>query len=285
MLKKVVIPLNLRETIDRVVEMCGLTQSLGAEKAVLVHIGSNRGRAGKQNQKRLDTYAAELTSIGLEVETAVRSGSVQTEIENTAAETGTDFIGLPFKKKNFLTRAILGSTVKDIIRMSDLPVFVYKKPGFRQRNDEVFRVLYATSLQGRDEIIISYVRNENFKIDEMVFLHVGRRAPDPFVEKERLDSVEKALQEIGEQCGLQGKEKTYEEVLGSPRREIVKAARRFTADLVLLGKADTTGGGEPVLGSTAEEVSYNASCSVLIIPKKIDVITGGGRSKTKEQSV
>jgi nucleotide-binding universal stress UspA family protein len=62
-------------------------------------------------------------------------------------------------------------------------------------------------------------------------------------------------------------------VLGTPRRQIVKAARRIPADLVLLGKADSVMGFAPVLGSTAEEVSYNVGCSVLIIPRDVNTST------------
>lgn len=268
MLNKVLIPLNLKETVDKVTDMCLFVKSFGVETAVLFHAGSNRGRAGKQNKKRLERYAEEIQPIGIETKEVIRPGSIQDGIEVTAVEEDADFIGLPFKKKNFLSRAILGSTIKDVIRLSDIPVFVYKKPGFRQRNDERFRVLYATSLQGRDEALISHIRHENFHVDEIVFMHVGRRAPDPVVEKERRDSVETSLRELGEKYGVQQDGKSYIEMLGSPRREIVKASRRIPADLILIGKADTGTTSEPVLGSTAEEVSYNAPCSVLIVPKK-----------------
>ncbi len=270
MLTKALVPLNFRESVQKVTDMCQFIRSLGTERVVLLHVGTERGRAGKNNRNRLLEYAGEIQPLGLYTDTVVRAGSVQEQIENCADEFDADFISIPFKKKSWLSRVILGSNVKDVIRLSDKPIFVYKVPGFRQRNDEVFRVLYATSLQGRDDIIISYIRKESFQLDEITFIYVGRRAPDPFVEKQRRDTVEKSLHELGEKCGLGRDESSYIQVIGSPRKEIVKEARRLPADLVLMGKADTGSSSEPVLGSTAEEVSYNAPCSVLLVPKNVD---------------
>jgi len=270
MLKKVLIPVNLREAEDRIIRLSMFLSALGTEEAVFLHAGSDRGRAGRQKRKVLEELAQKVEEAsGVIGEGLVQPGSVQMEIVRAAYEKKVDFICFAFKKKNWLKRTILGSTVKDVIRQSTIPVFVYKDPKRRQQKDEVFRVLYPSSLQWGDDIILSYVRENTFKAGEVYFLHVGKRAPDPVTEEQRITRIREQLKELREQCGLEENEETTITEIGSPRRKIVGAAKRYTADLLLLGKADSANIKEPVLGSTAEEVSYKAPCSVLIIPRDI----------------
>jgi nucleotide-binding universal stress UspA family protein len=273
MLKRVLLPLNLHESKERVDNVCEFLKTLGTEEIVMLHVGSSSGGAGRHNSKKLSSAAARVEKLGFRTETAVRPGSVQMEIVYAAAEFEADYIAFSFRRKNWLKRAILGSNIKDVIRQSDIPVFVYKEKSRRAVEDEPYRVLYATSLQWKEDIIVSYIRNKEFKPDEVDFLYVGKRAPDPVVEQQRRDRIAEQMEELRKQCGLSESEARHIEVLGSPRRQIVKVAKRLPADVILLGKADTISGIGPVLGSTAEEVSYNATCSVLIIPRDLSPAT------------
>ena len=272
MLKKVLIPLHLHESKERLSEMAAFLKTLGTDEAVLLHVGANTRSAGEHHRRRLERAAEWLVAAGFSVDTTVRPGSVQMEIVHAAEEHEADYISFAFRRKNWLKRAILGSTVKDVIRQADIPVFVHKQSSRKAQSDKLYRVLYPTSLQWSNDIIIDYIRNKEFQPDEVIFLYVGKRAPDPVVEQKRRDQVEVRLEETRKQSGVAESESRQIAVLGSPRRQIVKIARRLPADVVLLGKADSTSGMGPVLGSTAEEVSYNAPCSVLIIPRDL----GGG---------
>ncbi|MFW5711973.1 MAG: universal stress protein [Spirochaetota bacterium] len=270
MLEKVLIPLHLHESKERLSEMAEFLKTLGTEQTVLLHVGAATRRAGEQHRRRLAQAAEWLEEFGYSVETALRPGSVQMEIVHCAEEYEVDYISFAFRRKSWLKRAILGSTVKDVIRQADVPVFVHKQASRKAERDELYRVLYPTSLQWSNDIIIDYIRNKSFRPDEVVFLYVGKRAPDPLVEQQRRDEVKARLEATRKQSGVAESESRQISVLGSPRRQIVKIARRLPADVVLLGKADTTSGMGPVLGSTAEEVSYNAPCSVLIIPRDLE---------------
>ena len=278
MLKRVLMPLNFHESKERIDNVCEFIKTLGTEEIVLLHVGSSSGGTGRHNKQKLDSVAERVGKLGFATETAIRPGSVQLEVVHAAAEFETDYIGFSFRRKNWLKRAILGSNIKDVIRQSEIPVFVYKERSRRATEDKPYRVLYATSLQWKEDIIVSYIRNKEFKPDEVVFLYVGKRAPDPVVEQQRRDRVAEQMEELRERCGLSESEARHIEVLGSPRRQIVKVAKRLAADVIFLGKADTVSGIGPVLGSTAEEVSYNAACSVLIIPRDISPVSRGGVS-------
>lgn len=267
MLRKALVPVSFHEHPDKLIAMGSLLRALGTTDAVLLHVG-------RPNSRRMEALTSELAEAGLHVEGASRSGSTQMRIVEAAEELSADFIAFAFKKKSILRRAIMGSTIKDVIRQSDLPVFVFKEPPAWQSSDDIFRVMYATSLQWGDDIILSYIRDRRFQAEEMVLLHVGRRAPDPVVEGRRREEVERKLRELRANCGLGESDSRQISVLGTARRQIVRVARRLGVDLVLLGKADSVIGLAPVLGSTTEEVSYNVGCSVLIIPRDVEGTKG-----------
>lgn len=277
MLRRVLIPVSFHEKAEKFSRMCTFLKSLGTEEVVLLHVGPATKGPGRQNRRRLEELAGRVGEQGFQVQTELRPGSVQMVTVRSAEELNCDYIAFSFRKKSILRRAIMGSTVKDVIRQSDLPVFVYKERPLWWSSDEKFRAMYATSLQWGDDIILSYIRDKRFTADEIVFLHVGRRAPDPTVEGRRREQVEAQLWELRRNCGLGEEDSDHISVLGSARRQIVRYARKIPADLVLVGKADSVGGLAPVLGSTTEEVSYNLGCSVLIIPRDLDEAQGGGR--------
>jgi universal stress protein A len=52
---------------------------------------------------------------------------------------------------------------------------------------------------------------------------------------------------------------------GNPYEEIVKAAKQFGVDLIIIGSHGYTGWGRLVLGSTAERVMQYAPCPVLVV--------------------
>lgn len=267
MLKRVLIPVNFHERYERIDAMCEGVARLGVQDVVLLHVGSSAHGHEANNRHRMGRIAARVERAGLKTETVVRTGSVQMGIVYTAEERGADFIAFAFKRKSVLRRAIMGSTVKDVIRQADIPVYVHKEtPRFRG-DDETFRVLYATSLQWSEDIILSYIRDKRFSADEVVLLHVGKRAPDPIVEGKRQERVEAQLRQLRFDCGRTDEDSQQLSVLGTARKQIVRVASRVEADLVLVGKADGPNGATPVLGSTAEEVSYNVGSSVLIIPR------------------
>ena len=270
MLQTALIPLYFNEATEVVADMCRYLTNFGTEKVFLLHVGSDRGRAGSQNHKRLSVYARAIEEIGLETQLLLKSGSIQIETIKAAEMEEVDYISIPFKKRSWLTYAILGSHVKDVIRQADIPVFVYKLPQPRETADDQFRVLFAASLRGGggDDHLVPYIKTNDFHADQVVFLHTRNRAPDPVVENERQEEVQKELESIRIACGLTEETGVCLSVLGSPRKQIVKVSKKLPANLVLLGKSDAVRSSEPVLGSTAEEVSYNAPCSVLIVPKK-----------------
>lgn len=295
MLKSALVPLTLRERPERVEALFEFLKGMRVQSVVLFHVQGERAR--HRVERSLMALADSAEVMGLKTSIGTRSGPVASTVIEAAMSQRVDMIALPFARKNWLQRALLGSVTKDLIRTSPLPVFVHKEwPKERsgeRSEDGVFRILYATSLKPSDDKILPYVRRSELANGEVILLHVGRRAPDPEAEERRHNESIASLNGLAMRCGLTAENVRIESVIGRPKRRIVRYGRMEEADLIIIGKADTrvdgngsTGNGtagtqdartaqlrqdsdatpEPVLGSTAGEVSYNAWSSVLVVP-------------------
>ncbi|HDQ13334.1 MAG TPA: universal stress protein [Sediminispirochaeta sp.] len=261
MLRKILIPLKLKESFNKISDLADFLTKMGAQDVVLLHIGRSAGVKGRRNRVLLERYGGSLKEYSFRVRTSLRSGSVRREILKAAAEKECDSICLSFKKKNWVEQAIMGSVVKDTIRLSELPVCVYKKGS--EKRDEGMRVLYASSFSAVDSQLLALLAPMR---TELILLHVGRRAPDPRAEEERNQKVRRSFELLAQSLPDTTTVLDRFSLVGQAERKIIRTARKKGVDLILMGKADSRARSGPILGSTAEMVSYNAPCSVLIIP-------------------
>ena len=264
MFDTVLVPLTLHEKQEEISKLFAVLVRMNVRSVILFHVKGDRSR--EKVERSLRQYGESAVPDGLEYTAETHPGPVSGTIVDAALNDKADGIAIPFARKGWLQRALLGSVTKDVIRSSPLPVFVHKPWPNRDEVPPTFRVLYATSLSPSDASIISFLQSANVVPDEVVLLHVGRRAPDPTAEAGRHNDVVAGLNGLSMRTGLPGDNVTIESVIGRPKRQIVRRSRLLEADLVVIGKSDTTAGLEQVLGSTAEEVSYNAWSSVLVVP-------------------
>lgn len=102
--------------------------------------------------------------------------------------------------------------------------------------------------------------------DHLLILHAGQRAPDPETEKARKVRVMEKLGNLKNSCIGSFSEIEVFSCVGKARKEIVRFAKKHGTDLIVIGKNDSASSYSPILGSSAEAVSQNRYCSVLIIP-------------------
>jgi len=217
--------------------------------------------------------ASEETSVAVSaerlpaLETHVTTGAPATAIVRSPRECGASFICIPWKRKSWLQRTLIGSTTKDVVRMADVPVLVLK--GYRralssQETTEA-RVVYATDFHEVDAVVLPFFSEGGLAVSELHILHVGERAPDPIAEQNRIATVIAGLNRLAREAVVPKVERiTWS---GNPKRAIPRYGRLVNADLVIVGKADTAGGVGAILGSTAEAVAYAHRISVLVVPR------------------
>ncbi len=259
----VLLPVSFRERDTKLKEMIAFLAHLGTNRVVLLHVSA--GVVTAATEAKLQELAAKLADAGgPRIDSRARSGSPAFEITTIAGEEAVDFIYIPWKRKSWIQRTLVGSTTRDVIRLSELPVLVSKhtRSGGAGRR---FRVLYPTSFSDTDRYVVPYLATRGLAADELILLTVRDRAPDPTADnrehRARVANLERLAHEVQENY----KAVTELELIGNPRRDIPRVARRRDVDFLILGKSDRTDALAAMMGSVAEEVANSAPCSVFIV--------------------
>lgn len=267
MFETALFPLNFNETESRIEEMLAFLGHFGTRHVYLLHVVEFGVAAAGRAERHLRRIEKTVREKGLEPRVLVRNGSAANEIVRAAEEEEADYICFTWKRKSWIQRSILGSTTKDVIRLSDKPVFVQKR-GRPVPEPGRMSVLYATDFQATDANVSPYLRFSGLAAKQLWLIHVGERAPDPQAEANRTALVQDNLERLANEFSENFEQCDIISTVGNPRREVVREARRLGADLIVLGKADVRGTLGAVLGSTAEEMPHSAKSSVLIIPRR-----------------
>ncbi|WP_028573022.1 universal stress protein [Desulfonatronum lacustre] len=265
MLKIIVQPVDLSESLTDVKIRSSFIERFGGREIVLVHV-MNPGLGDKDMvQSRLAHLADELNQVGIQAKSVVTQGHVASEITRTAMELAADVIYLPASRKNVLVSSLLGSTTEDVIRLSDIPVFIHKQRPVLVRTEKVHNIVFATDFRKAASRVWLYVRMLGRFVSKLTILHVGERASDPDTEQLRRENVEMLLNELRAKFTDDFQEVALISRIGSPAKHIIDVVEQIQADLVVLGRLN-----EPfpskLLGSTCSRVTSGVSSSVLLIP-------------------
>src|SRR6056297_2339035 len=267
-LRKAVLPLSLKEPEHKIMGMAKILAHFGTKKISLVHIKSRTNRRSFSVQERLQTYAQKIQEMGYETEIKVNYGqNILHEISKISTEVKAEFLCIIWKAKGIFKRTLIGSKTIEAIRHTNLPIFIYKhRIALINKNSSIDSILYATDFKITDSIVIPYLNNKDITASKLILLHVGDRAPDPDTENQRLNSVYANLERLNLECLNCFKEVETIQVIGTPKRKIVRQARKNNTDLILIGKFDALNTLEQIMGSTAEAIAFKSSCSVFILP-------------------
>lgn len=266
MFQSALIPVNLREPVWLIKSLTNFLCNFDTKRILLVHVVSSGLESAHRAQKHLEHLAEEVVSDRYETSIVIRSGSPALEICRVAEERSAHFIAMPWQRKSFLQRTLLGSTSQDVVRLADLPVFIYKHGGHSTANGRLKSILYATTFNPLHDRIIPYLRYEGLTAQSLYLLHVGMRAPDPEAERRRLQFIYTRLEQFRDACADAFDAIVSVTLTGNPRNEIVRAANEHGVELIVLGKQEQERGLEKALGSNAEATVHKSRCSILIIP-------------------
>lgn len=263
MLQNFLLPLHPGTPVHKILGMAKFIHFFEPEKVYLLLVASG---SSSRHIEWMDNIEQEMREIGLPVERLLRYGHVPSQIVNAARSTQSIICFLK-KWKNPLKKALAGSVVSDVVRMSEEPVLIYKKALSSQTDQTLNSIMYATNFKYSTKTCTKYIQHKAFKARRLILLHVGKRAPDPTAEKKRLETVHANLDRLVSDCenGFEAIEKR--EVVGiGVARKILSYARKNKVDLLVIGKIDAGGFFGRFTGGTTEAVYNRAPCSVLIIP-------------------
>ena len=267
MLSRALIPVHFSEPKHKMAKLPGALRTLGITEVRLLHVADSPGAlpAGSDTEasqtktgRRLSATAQAFEKEGFSTAIHYAHGSPALTVTRMSAELGCDLIAFCWKAKNWLQRALVGSTTLDVIRLSDVSVLVVKETAHTG-------LLYATNFHAVDHSVIAHLNTEPLCDYSRYLVHVGERAPDPMAEKKRADSALANLRRLAAECrGNPVEIRLVQDANVS--RGILREARKSDIGTIVLGKSKSGPGLSGVLGSTAERVTTSAKCSLLIVP-------------------
>lgn len=266
MLDTAVWPVSLKEPQVRIDGVINLLTHFGTGHVHLLHVTEGNGQAQKQRPKGLEKLKERLGNVDFHWELSFSGGNVPQAICDFAQNQDADLIILPWKTKIILARALFGDVVRDVIRLSNRPVVVYKDRPGPDKEDGIQRIMYATGFEATNRVIVPYVKHLGLKVNTLYLLTVGPRAPDPEAEKRRRQEMASKLDALAEETAEYYNQVEEVSDLGNTHKRISQQARKEGVDLIIIGKHDKPGPTQLVLGSTVERLLQKAPCSVLVIP-------------------
>lgn len=181
---------------------------------------------------------------------------------------GCDEIYLKAKRRWRIGKMLLGSVSKDLLRLSNVPVFVQKIRPHRPDGSDGFSrddliVLYATDFGAVSARPLPYIKE--FHGARCHILHVRDRMADPSTEQRRRDDVAEKLHSVEEELAPYFGQVTSEQRIGNPATQVLHVSDWLKADVVVLGRKKPTSFSAP-MGDMAERVVNESKASIFLVP-------------------
>ena len=267
MFKTALLPQKLNVQPQKIETMLNFLKSFGTKKIFILNVTSTESKKNYIKEKMIQKLE-QLEIPNFKFEFIVKEGEVGKTICDFAKQNNIDFIYTPWNHKFPFYEFILGSDTSDIVRLSEVPVFIYKKKAVKLTNENLYCLLYATDFKATDSYILPYLNSFSILFQKLIILNVGKRAADPFSEKKRLEIIQNNLDRLKAEFVPPFKQCETIASIGRPSRKILQQAKKSDVDLIVAGKFDES----PIqqaLGSTAVNLADKTKHSLLIIPSEL----------------
>ncbi|RLI87684.1 MAG: universal stress protein [Archaeoglobales archaeon] len=272
----------LRACVPKLFEM-------GAKKLFVVHVievvpedPNVLDKIEFETRKKLDELVEELKDTGINVEASLGIGPVtpaiahearcpSIEIVDKAACEMVDLIVMPSRGKHARRRMQIGSTARNVVRKSSVPVLVLKYDWNEEKGEikclgdceKMFeKPLIALDLSPCSELVISVTRKFAEKIKKAMLYHVVDYGDIEEIE-ENTNKAKNALDIYAKKLGV---ESECIVDAGIAAKEILVKALELNSTMVVMGKVGRGWLKEILLGSTADEVLKEAKAPTLLVP-------------------
>ncbi|HYL62834.1 MAG TPA: universal stress protein [Candidatus Methylomirabilis sp.] len=237
-------------------------------------------RAVEGAEAQLKSVCKDLCSRGWEVERQVALGRPRRAIAKAAEEWNSDFVVVGSNDPSALTRLLLGSTARAVLRHAPCSVEIVRSAEKETRAEKGMQILVATdgskcstaalrSVAGRP-----WPQGSRAKVVSLPepFLPMGGF---PYLDLTEVEHQNDAALADAKRYAAEGAEILTKGGLkataetptpqDSDAREIVKEAEKWKADLIVLGSHGRRGFDRMTMGSVSEHVALHAPCSVEVI--------------------
>ena len=265
MFAKALYPVTLNRPIQETVAEAELAAGLGTRKFHLIHVLTPGLGDKEKAAARLKKLGGELEKKGLEAYAEVREGQPAKVICTAANLQQVDYIFMRGSCKNFLRRALLGSTAQDVMRLTDKPALVHKGCFKPDSGNPFNRIMFATDFGPAADRASAYVKAIGRFASWLVIVHAGKRAGDPFTESRRTHEIQRKLSRLHVALGDDYTTVETVSAVGSPVGVICRYADNLRVDLIVIGRFNRTSK-QKIMGSTSEGVTGSVEASIFLVP-------------------
>ena len=268
MFENTLIPVAYGERPEELRKIGATLKNYGARSVCLYHVHESGSFFRGSDISWLTLLQEVLEEVGLSIEVKRGEGHIASSIAETALFQGCDEIYMRAKRRWHIRTMMLGSVSQDLLRISDVPVFVHKIRPHLPEGDtglkrEDLTVLYATDLDAASVRPIPYIKE--FHGSRCHILHVRDRMADPATEHRRRDAAMEELRAVGEELLPYFGQVTSEQRIGDPATQVLHVSEWLNADVVVLGRKNPTFLSGP-MGDTAERVVNESKASIFLVP-------------------
>ncbi len=278
MFKKVLLCYDFSRPSEELYVFLEELQEFGTEEVILSHVidpGKNTLQAHEEAEEYFLNRVEELKEKGFKPQVEIPVGPPAEEVNRVAEREKVSLVLIGSRGKSKIKEMMLGSIAANIIRTSEVPVFIDK---YRGQNDDYetmcpekfCKILYPTDFSKQSmkvyETIKELIKTKPEKFSEIVLCHVVDKGE---TQEEVENSKEKSREELeklkGELEALGPKVQTFTAV-GIPSENINKIAEEEKVTLVMIAARGAGGFKELFLGSTAENVARRSQRPVMLFP-------------------
>lgn len=239
---------------------------------LLVPLQVTVAAARDEAKQRLETLADELR--GCRIRTVTRPGRPADEIAELAHEVGADWVIVGPHRRRHALGTLLGSTAEQLVRLAYPPVLLARGLPV----GAPLRVLTPVDGSPLTPLVLGWARflAERFDCDlhalHVLHTQILERAalvsPDETPEKleGRIErEAHRWLEEELVQAGARPGRAITHVAVGDPTSEILAAAQRIGADLIVIGSRGLGATGRALPGRVASSVLRAAACAALVV--------------------
>ncbi len=238
-------------------------------------LGTMDDTATEDAKVRSELAALARSKLGLELtEIFVERGAPYAELVRRADAIGADFIAIGSHGRTGLSRAVLGSVAERVVRHAHCSVLVARpvvKAGIVLAASDLSEPSVpaiaagaaAARRSGAKLVVVSALEWQG-DLSSLAFGLLGAlpALPSNELQQQTRELLHSTIELAIKSVGADGEARVLD---GAPASAIVACAEELQAELVVVGSRGRTGLARLALGSVAEAVIRNASCSVLAV--------------------
>lgn len=264
-------------------------QALSYSHDMLEDVSKLREKTLARVHRHLGKLEEKIVDGRLKTHVVVKEGNPGKEILSFLEKKEVDLAVLGTRGLSGIPRFLLGGVSEWILQEAPCPVLIVR--GSAPRAYGGMRILMVTDGSPEAQAALKFLNRLAFPPDsQIVLFHVVEPADYTVVQDDYkvmslgdsgipdLTRVSKDIRGRLNQFGMAALKKAKKEIThrnvkiekistGFAAEEIIKAAHRFRADLLVLGSRGLTGIKRTVLGSVSSRVARHAPCPVLVVRK------------------